>query len=321
MTTLAESGLGAKGRTKPKRLQGLLIGPPGGRKTVTAHGMPATRTIDFDDGLQSVEWAIRAGKLPKTLDEIVYETILPKKPGEEGMADMLNRACDQVDKWIADEDVDPAKWNKPYPQMWKTLIIDSASFMMDAVLGLALKENSRLELSQSLKDAKKGIDAAQLRRGLYVVPMRIQDWGSAGSLFMKAIRQWRSMGKNLIITAHEYAETDDEGRVLSYQPNVVGQLRSKLPAAFDEVWYMKVKAGSRPEDAPSVVFRTQLDAKRQAKTRLGCLDPDEPADFEAIKEKVAKFYGVDKSLLWQAYHGTKGRILAEQELVSESIAI
>lgn len=315
VTTLAESGISSGNQTKPKRLQGLIVGAPGSRKTVTAHSMPGTRTLDFDDGMQSVEWAILAGILQKEMNEIVYETILPTSPGEEGMAKMLDHACDIVDQWIEDEDIPPAEWDRPYPQFWETLVVDSASFMMDGALGLALTENQRVELSKSLSVGKAGLTKKQRERGLYIVPMRIQDWGSSGSLFMKAVRQWKTLGKNLIITAHEYHNTTEDGVLLGIQPNVVGQLRSKLPAAFDEVWYTKYKTTLKDVD---VVFRVQPDAKREAKTRLGCLDVEEPANFEAIRKKVVKFYKTREDMIWTAYHGSEGRLQAEAEAAKEA---
>lgn len=310
-TNLAESGISAANRTKPKRLQMLLIGAPGSRKTVIAHSMPRTRTLDFDDGMQSVEWAILAGVLKKELRDIVYETILPKSPGEAGMSEMLNHACDIVDAWIEEEDRGPEF-------EWDTLVVDSASFMMDAAIGLALEENRRLDISKSLKESMAGMKKEVRDRGLYIVPMRMQDWGSAGNLFMKAARQWKALGKNLIITAHEWERTNESGTVLSIQPNVVGQLREKLPAMFDEVYYTKIKATQRGVD---IVLRVQPDSLREAKTRLGCLEMEEPADFAALRKKVAAFYRVDESLLWTAYHGTEGREKAEAELAEESIAV
>ena len=74
MTTLAQSGLSAG---KIKRLQAIIFGPPGKSKTVSAHSMPNTPTNDFDDGMQSVEWAVKSGTIKKELLEIVYETIVP----------------------------------------------------------------------------------------------------------------------------------------------------------------------------------------------------------------------------------------------------
>lgn len=317
-TTLAESGLSAPNRKHIKRLQVLLIGAPGSWKTTIAHSMPRTRTLDFDDGMQSVEWAILAGKINKSMDEIAYETILPKSAGEEGMADMLNRATDLADEWIAEEDIPAEEWHKPYPQYWDTLVVDSASFMTDAAIGLALTENARVGISESMKKATLGMKKEVRDRGLYIVPMRVQDWGSAGNLFMKAVRQWKAMGKNLIITAHEYERTDENGTILSIQPNVIGQLREKLPAAFDEVWYSTIKATAREV---SVKLRVQPDAKREAKTRLGCLDLEESANFPALRQKVAAFYGVGEDLLWTAYHGREGREQAEKEAAEEAVLV
>lgn len=311
-TTLAESGISTGSRIK--RLHVLIVGPPGSRKTVMAHSMPMTRTLDFDDGMQSVEWAVLAGVLKKELNEIVYKTLTPSSVNEDGMAEMLNDACDTVDQWIADEDIPPEEWDKEYPQFWDTLIVDSASFMTDAAIGLGLKENQRVELSKSLEVARAGLKKERRDRGIYIVPMRIQDWGSSGNLFMKAIRQWKRLGKNLIITAHDYYNYDDSGILQAIQPNVIGQLRSKLPAAFDEVWYSKVKA--TPKEI-SVVFRTAPDSKREARTRLGCLEVEEEANFTTIKEKVAKFYSRKPEDLWKAYHGAAGVEQAIREAAKE----
>lgn len=314
-TTLAESGLSGSHK-RIKRLQTLIFGPPGTWKTVTAHHMPRTRTLDFDDGMQSVEWAILAGIIKKEMSEIVYETInIGDKPKEA-----LNRAMDQVDEWVAEEDIPADQWDKPYPQLWDTLIVDSASFMTDASIWLALHENKRLKLSKSLEDMEGlgGLKKRDRDRGLLVRPMRSQDWGSSTQLFMDAVRQWKSLGKNLIIIAHEYEKTDDEGNILAVQPMVVGQLRNKLPAAFDEVWYSRIKG--QKKDAVAI-FQTKPDSRRELKTRLGCLEAEEPGNFPAIRAKVAKFYGVPEDRLWTAYHGESGRKLAEKEAAEEAVTI
>lgn len=325
-TTLAESGLSAANPRKVKRLHLLIVGAPGHWKTVIAHSMPRTRTIDYDDGMQSVEWAIKAGKLGKGMDEIVFETIVrdkteTKKVGDkkiETTVEMMHRATDQVDEWIEEEDIPPEEWEDyciskhgfVYPQFWDTLIIDSASFMTDASINLALIENDKHGLSKTLKD--------QQAKDTMITPLRKQDWGAASSIFMNAVKQWKGLGKNLIITAHEYEKSTEEGTVIAYQPAVIGQLRSKLPGAFDEVWYTKPRgAGSTYR----INFITGGDAKREAKTRLGCLDQQEEADFDAIKEKVAKFYGVKPEQLWTPYHGSEGRKKAEQEAEGEAVTI
>jgi hypothetical protein len=311
-TTLAISGLGATEEDRQrgvdagiilpsyvKRLNLLLYGPPGTAKTLNAHTLPRTRTLDFDDGMQSVEWAIRKGLIKRPLSEIVFKTILPDPTDFKSTA-VIDEASDTLDDWIRDEDISPEEWDKPYPQFWDTLIIDSGSSLTDAAIIKALSENHRLGVSKSW-ELLRG-------KGIGVTPMRQQDWGSAASLFQKFINNARAYGKNVVLICHEYSETDDEGVLLSIDPLLIGQLRQKIPKDFDEVWYAHVK-GAR--DKPEYLFQTTPDPRHHLRSRLGCLDPVEKADFGAIKKKIAKFYGIDESRLWTAAHGSQ-EIEAEQ---------
>lgn len=313
-TTLAISGLGAEDQPdiprRVKRLNLLLYGPPGSAKTVTAHTLPNTRTLDLDDGMQSVEWALRKGIIKKDPSEIVYKTILPD-PRDRKSTRVIDECTDTVDEWLADEDIPPEEWDKPYPQFWDTLIVDGGSGMMDASMIKALHENHRLELSKSL-------DRMTGRIG--VIPMMIQDWGSAASLFQSALNQWRSVGKNLVLICHEYIEYEttvgkngqkqQTGTIEAITPLAIGQLRHKLPKDFDEVWYAHV-TGTRQD--PKYRLQTTPDPMRQLRSRVGCLDPIEDANFSTIKAKIAKFYGVSESRLWVAAHGSEEIAAAQAE--------
>ena len=137
VTTLAESGLSSA--ESGRRLQVLLYGPPGTWKTVNAHHMPRTRTIDLDDGMQSVEWAILAGKLPKTMEEIVYRTILPPHNLDAKQNNVLQEAQDTLDFWLEEEELPADEWHGRYEQQWDTLIIDSLSALTEASIGHGLR--------------------------------------------------------------------------------------------------------------------------------------------------------------------------------------
>lgn len=316
-TTLAQSGLSAKDSKKIKRLNLLLYGPYKAWKTVTAHQLPRTRTLDFDNGMQSVEWAILAGVLNRRMEDIVYESIIADRPSRYGLVERINVAVDQVDEWVQEEDVPPGDWDKDYPQHWDTLIIDSATFLVDSAIDMALNENKRLKLSESLNKAEKGLRKGQR---LFIKPMVQQDWGGARQLFGDAMTQWLQLGKNVVLTAHERVETDDDGSITAYVPNLIGQDRSKIPAMFDEVWYSFINPGSKNKPA-SVEFRTEQEYKRPLGSRLGCLNAREPANFPAIKEKVCEFYGVPPERVWTAYHGEEGRARAEREAREEAESI
>ena len=283
------------------RLFLLDYGPPKGGKTVTAHAMPRTRTLDFDDGMQSVLWAIKAGVIKKRLNEVVFTTIKPAIHAKKGKK-ILDVATDQVDKWIREEDIPADKWHEPYDQMWDTIIIDSATFLTEAAIVKGLSENGRLGISHSWEKYSGKLGTVR--------PMRMQDWGSASQLFWDFMEQMMILGKNVVVCAHEYHNTDDNGSIISIDPLVIGQLRQKLPALFDEVWYQSVKGSMKK---PEYRIQTKPDTKRNLGSRLGCLDPVETADFGALKAKVAAFYEVDPDTIWTAYHGQEGRDRAEEE--------
>lgn len=283
------------------RLFLLLYGPPKSGKTVTAHGMPRTRTLDFDDGMQAVLWAITEGIIKKELRDVVFETIRPQVNAKKGK-NVFDQATDQIDEWIREEDILTADWDKPYDQFWDTLIIDSATFLTEGSIIKGLKENKKLGISKSWE--RYGGKLGDVR------PMRKQDWGSAGQLFWNFMEMTVTLGKNVIVLCHEYHNTNDDGSIISIDPLVTGQLRQKLPALFDEVWYQVVKGNVQN---PKYQIQTKPDTKRNLGSRLGCLDPVETADFDALKAKIAEFYGIKPETLWTAYHGEEGRNRAEEE--------
>ena len=290
MTTLADSGLGSK--TAVKRLQLLLWGPPGTGKTLNAHKLPRTRTLDFDNGLQSVEWAIRSGVIERDLSDIVFETITEdySKGGHVHSASALDNATDAIDLWLAEEHIDPEDWDKNYEQRWDTLIIDSGSALSDYCIWKGLDENARLKLSKSKQFSGPG----------QLTVMRMQDWGAAASLFQKFLNWTRSIGKNVVLIAHEYINTDSEGNTLSVDPLLIGQLRQKIPKDFDEVWHARVEGTKKN---PEYIFRTAPEPNHRLRSRLGCLDNEEPADFDLIRKKVSKFYDIPEEMLWTSKRG------------------
>jgi hypothetical protein len=302
-TTLAESGLSGSGGLRLKRLKLLIYGPFGTWKTVNAHHLPRTRTLDLDEGLQSVEWAIRAGVLKRELRDIVHATILAPPTMDESKNTVFDQAADQVEEWVEEEDIDPSEWDKPYDQFWDTLIIDSGTAMTEGTIIKALRETDRLGLSQSWSKRKN--------KGL--TPRMIQDYGAAGILFRKFMKLCYGTGKNIVLICHQYENTDKKGNLLGYEPMLTGALRQDIPKDFDEVWYSKVKGTAAKNRG---VFQTQPDPIRKCRSRLGCLDHEVDADFDAIRQTVAEFYEVDPDKLWTASHGTAGA----QAFIAEEVA-
>lgn len=311
-TTLAQSGLAGK----KKRLKLLIYGPFGTWKTVNAHHLPRTRTLDFDDGMQSVEWAILAGKLERQLGEVVYSTIVPPASLDEEDNNVFDQGADQVEAWVREEDIPPDEWEERcfkahgmvYPQYWDTLIIDSGTALSDGVIIKALKETHRLDLSKSWEKRKK--------RGL--TPRMIQDYGAAGILFEKFMTLCHGTGKNIVLICHEYHSTNKSGALLAIEPLLTGRLRNSVPKDFDEVYYARVKGTTEQSYG---VFQTKPDPMRRCRSRLGCLDAEIPADFDLIRKTVAEFYSIDESELWTVPHGTAEALAVMKEEADEQVTI
>ena len=159
---------------------------------MNARHLLRTRTLDLDGGLQSVEWAIRAGVLKRELRDIVHNTILPPATMDESKNEVFDQAADQIEEWLVEEDIPPGEWDKPYDQMWDTLIIDSGTSMTEGTMIKALKETDRLGLSQSWSKRKK--------KGL--TPRMIKDYGSAGILFKKFMKLVYGNGQNIVLLCH-----------------------------------------------------------------------------------------------------------------------
>lgn len=309
-TTLAKSGLGNPDSKDIKRLKLLMYGPFGTRKTVTAHHLPNTRTLDFDEGMQSVEWAVRSGILTRPgwedlsmeerLNDIVFTTLRPPASLDENLNKVFDQAADQVEAWVAEEDIPPEEWEERcmsahgvvYNQYWDTLIIDSGTSLTAAVIVKALQENDRLEVSKSWSKRKK--------KGL--TPVMIQDRGALNILFQKFMTLCHGTGKNIVLICHEYTKTDKKGNTVAVEPSLSGALRQDVPKDFDEVWYCKIKGAKGNLRG---VFQTYPGVLTRCRTRLGCLEEDEEMHFPSIRKKVAEFYGVPEERLWTRPKGTE----------------
>ena len=253
----------------------LLYGPPGGGKTVFAHSYPGgTRTLDFDNGMQSVLWAIKKGLIAKDPASVIYHTFHPpKNPKKDGL--VFDAATMKVEEWLKEEDA----------PSWNTLIIDSGTLLTQHSIIKGLKEANRLNTSQSWDSLNAG--------GIHA--MRQADWGAASQLFTKFVQYCLSLEKNVILLCHEYSETNEAGAVTAVTPKLIGQLRQDIPLYFDESYYMTVVGN---KDKVEYKIQTKRDSKHQCKSRLGCLDALEDCDFEAIKQKVATFYEIPLDSVW-----------------------
>lgn len=248
-------------------LQILWWGPPKSGKTVAAHTFPRTRTLDFDRGMQSVMWGIRSGYIDKDPEDVVYRTIQEERTEdlfEASWPDFaLDRATDTFDEWMNESD------------QWDTLIVDSATMLSEYCINKALYQLD--------KHMDGFTESVQRSKSLGFRVMGRQDWQPAMSLFEDFINMVRGIDKHLIVIAHEYEETNEEGRVTGKYPLLIGQLRQRVPKDFDEVYFQNVEGTKK---TPKYITQTQEDNKHIAGSRLGFLDyKEENLTYETIMRK------------------------------------
>jgi len=70
-----------------------------------------------------------------------------------------------------------------------------------------------------------------------------QDQGSYYAFFFSELK---SITANVILTAHEYFNEDEESGVISIQPLITGRMiLRKLPSMFEEVWYLERRGADK----------------------------------------------------------------------------
>lgn len=264
MTTLAD-------RPKTSVIHALLWGEPKTGKTVLAHQWPRTRTLDLDNGMESVMWAIRKGPLrgKKKPEDIVYETVLEESRTNFGYVkkpEALERAVGVLKQWFSDKEYDK----------WDTLIIDSVTALGEICIDQALKNLGKLG---SYTESKTRSDQVEMRI------MARQDWGPAMSLLKNVIEECRTQcagQKNLFVIAHEHQETNESGAVLGRKPYVIGKsLRNDIPRLFDEVWHIELDRDGTP------VLYTKGSKRFEAGSRLGLPDEIKDPTYDKIMKAVA----------------------------------
>lgn len=265
------------------RTEVMIVSKPGGGKTVAATTFPPPfRWIaaDGENSLKSVRWAYKAGitALKRMEDLVAFK---PKEQAGRGTyvdnPTAFNQMCDRVDRWLKPENIGG----------WETLVLDSMTSINDWTMNLGLSINQKYPSTSKPLSGSHDINKKAMAR----IVTGQQDYKSSMALMEGWLNDVRAEcakhNKNLVILCHEFAETDEEGAILSYAPQLHGQLRTKIAKDFDDVWWMVAYNGK------DYKFQVHADPKHPCKTRWGqVLTREEPADYRLLIKKVKEFHGL-----------------------------
>lgn len=270
----------------------LIYGPSGGGKTVMSSTYPAPlRYIDYDDGWKSILWAIKKGICPHKADQ--FKRVVPKDDfdakGKLIKATGYEQTLEAINYWIDDERIDS----------WRTMVIDPMTtlnrFSMHAgmqISGTLMKVGGSPVKSESY--------AVSQTYGIMV--WGVQDYRPAQSLldqiltFNKySLREIaKAYKKHIILICHEYEKYKAPEQIgglptlMGVEPDLMGRHRTDIVKDCDEVYHIRNDGTAQ---AAKFQVRTIGNAMYVAKSRYGCLDQYEPADFRTLDGKIRAFYG------------------------------
>jgi thymidine kinase len=216
-----------------KGMKILLYGPSGTGKTELASTFPNPHFIDLDRGLLSL-----SGKDIKYITISAKETTDPDflaipKGDRYAKADPFTKAMKLAEYWantLTEDD---------------TLVVDSISFLNEYAVDYILKIANQ-------------------------ATPRIQDWGAAQGMLSDFLEQLNDVKCNVIIIAHNQFVKDEQSGFVSWLPDTIGKLATKISVYFDEVYLTGVERG-RGNERDKVIYYIETVPTRAttAKSRLG----------------------------------------------------
>lgn len=224
-------------------IRALIYGVSGSAKTTLA-GLMAKHeqlrpiyVLDFDLRIAS----LRARLTPEEMKFIYFDHYRDNKVQGEAYvaAEALSRNLPGL--------------NKKYGVEFKTLVVDSGTFMATQIMNRVLM----------LDGGKPATTNPQL-----------QNYLQLQSLQAEFIGRMAYSGLNFIFTCHEDTNKDEITGRLFKSVDLNGKSANRIPGYFNEIWHTEIT--TKPGQEPEYVVRTRSDAIYSARTSFGHLKSLEP---------------------------------------------
>jgi hypothetical protein len=258
----------------------LFYGGPGTGKTFTALTLPPPIYVIVFGGANELKTARSRDFIGKHGEPEIYFDAVEEEQGAKGKfvnATAFDQAADLIDEALENERKGDFEFN--------SLVLDSATGLSNVAM------NKSISVTAGMAKSKANTALNRLMQANILIPGD-QDWAGEMSLVSQMVDWCFRLPKHFCLTAHEYIEEDTDRSshtrtVVGRKPQFIGRNRDRIPAMFDNVWYMTAIADTRGIVAQA---RTIRDDITYAKTRMGGVlpmnlrDPDLTKIIKQFKE-------------------------------------
>lgn len=255
--------------TAPEPIYVLCVGPANELKTRWSKAYmdryPGERAIFFDEAVEDY------GKMGEITDNPVG----------------YDRAMEFLEKLFMSVKKGDREWSNGAYDRPETIIVDNATVFSEYQM------NKAIAAGYDLANVKANTAMARLRDYGIVKPAD-SDWGAAQSLMTKFISFTFTQPFHFVFIAHEYKEqkakagNNREREEVGVYPLFIGQQRTQIARAFDNVWRHSVVGGGR-----TAAYQAQTDGDDivVAGTRVGGVLPQfyQNPDLTRVIEKFKEY--------------------------------
>lgn len=164
--------------------------------------------------------------------------------GQHRVAAELRRgAIVRIDSWLDLESLKDDFYAK-----YKTIVADTVGAMLDAIKDHLSKNTENLQRDKSLTLKAQGL---------------------AGNLFLKMVRRWESLGKDIVFIAHAVEQESGKDKVRSVRPDLAGKNSAILYRMSDIMGYLHASPDENGDDQRTIYFNPSNTHHGKNSGRLG----------------------------------------------------
>lgn len=158
-------------------------------------------------------------------------------------AELRHGTIVRIDSWLDLENLKDSFYDG-----FNTIVADTVGAMLDAIKDQLSKNEANLQRDKTLTLKAQGL---------------------AGDKFMRMVRKWQSMGKDVVFIAHAIEEEAGKEKLKVYRPDLAGKNRNLLYRMADVMGYLHSTTDQNGESIRNILFNPSSTHHAKNSGRLG----------------------------------------------------